>query len=129
MLTNNGNNYIYVSATPGTAVTTNTTGVTGSGITAATTTLSSMSADGTSNLDIAGSYYVIGPQASRTFTISGALYAPTTTATGVPVSGAVTMTIGGTSYTHAVDYSTTSNLAVETPVVTSLYPINFSENF
>jgi hypothetical protein len=130
-LTNNGNNYIYVSATPGTAVTAVATGTTGGGITAASVSLgtSFTSVSGTNNLDNAGTYYVIGPQASRTFVITGALYAPFTTATGVPVSGAVTMTVGGSGYTHAIDYSVTSNLAVEVPVVTSLYPINFSVNF
>lgn len=129
-LTNNSNNYIYVSAVPANAVTQVTTGTTGTGITPAVATLGTAftSVSGTNGLDVAGSYYVLGPQAQRTFTITGAIYAPYD-ATNVPVSGAVTMTVGGTGYTTAINYSTVTGPLVEVPVVTSLYPINFTANF
>ncbi len=70
-LTNNSNNDLYVSATPGTFVTTTTTG----GATAATSALTSVTVDPStvSGDDASGTYYAIPTGSARTFTFAAVL--------------------------------------------------------
>ena len=116
---NAGDNALYVSAVPGVALGTTTTGYTVNTSANASSTISTLTIvePGALSGDVAGSYYVVPQGGSRTFTWSGVMQYET--ANGNPKTHAITSVNYGTSASNLV--ANTINYGLETLKVTATF--------
>ena len=112
-LTNNSNNDLYVSATPGTFVTTTITSTgttTGTALTSVTLSPSTVSGD-----DQNGAYYAIPAGTARSFTFAAAIYG----ASGHSVNLKAT----------TIHYSTSTTLSPDSTIATGLSTLSLTASF